>query len=114
MAIAVAFAPWFPELSNNPKVAEGFVAGGKSGGTPFQGLTEGFRGYDGIKTIATAIKDAGKAEPTAIRDALWKTRLEGVTDNIFFEKQGPKGMESGQAPASVFIVHIKDGKIVKE
>jgi branched-chain amino acid transport system substrate-binding protein len=114
VAVAVAFAPWFPELSTNPKVAEAFVAEWKKRGYPLPGLTEGFRGYDGIKTIAAAIKDAGKAEPAAIRDALWKTRLEGVTDNIYFEKQGPAGKESGQAPASVFIVHIKDGKIVKE
>jgi branched-chain amino acid transport system substrate-binding protein len=113
VAVAVAFAPWFPELSNNPKIAESFVAEWKKRGYPVPGLTEGFRGYDGIKTIVAAIKDAGKAEPEAIRAALWKVRLQGVTDNIYFEKQGPEGKESGQAPASVFIVNMKDGKIEK-
>jgi branched-chain amino acid transport system substrate-binding protein len=114
VAVTVAFAPWFPELSNNPKVAGAFVAEWNKRGLPAPGLTEGFRGYDGIKTIAAAIKDAGKAEPAAIRDALWKVKLEGVTDNIIFEKQGPAGHESGQAPATVFVVGIKDGKIVKQ
>jgi branched-chain amino acid transport system substrate-binding protein len=114
VAVTVAFAPWFPELSNNPKVAGAFVAEWNKRGLPAPGLTEGFRGYDGIKTIAAAIKDAGKAEPAAIRDALWKVKLEGVTDNIFFEKQGPAGHESGQAPATVCVVGIKDGKIDKQ
>jgi branched-chain amino acid transport system substrate-binding protein len=114
LVVTVAFAPWFPELSNNPDVAEAFVKEWNKRGHPAAGLTEGFRGYDGIKTIAAGIKGAGKAEPAAIRDALWKVKLKGVTDNIYFEKQGPAGKESGQAPASVFVVGIKDGKIVKQ
>jgi branched-chain amino acid transport system substrate-binding protein len=114
LVVTVAFAPWFPELSNNPDVAEAFVKEWNKRGYPAAGLTEGFRGYDGIKTIAAGIKGAGKAEPAAIRDALWKVKLKGVTDNIYFEKQGPAGKESGQAPASVFVVGIKDGKIVKQ
>src|SRR5437660_3574192 len=43
----------------------------------FAGLTEGFRGYDAVMTAVEAIKIAGKAEPEAIRQALWKTKLHG-------------------------------------
>ena len=42
-------------------------------GYTFAGLTEGFRGYDGIHTLAAAITRAGKADPEAIRQALWNT-----------------------------------------
>jgi branched-chain amino acid transport system substrate-binding protein len=64
------FAPWFPELSPNPDVANQFVTEWKKRGYPFAGLTEGHRGYDGITTIAAAIKIAGKDNAKAIRDAL--------------------------------------------
>ena len=43
-------------------------------GYNFAGLTEGFRGYDGIMTIAAAIEKGGKAEPEAIREALGHPR----------------------------------------
>ena len=58
-----------------------------------RGLTEGFRGHDGIMTIAAAIKAAGKAEPKAIQKALWGVKVKGVNGNIAFIKQGPAGKE---------------------
>src|SRR2546430_10324965 len=57
----------------------------------------GFRGHDGIATLAEAIRVAGKDEPKAIRDALWKVSLVGVNGPIKFEKDGPAGKESGQS-----------------
>jgi branched-chain amino acid transport system substrate-binding protein len=107
------FAPWFPDLSPNPDVATSFIAAWKKHGFDFAGITEGYRGYDGINTIAAAIKIAGKAEPEAIRDALWKVQVKGINSNIHFVKQGPAGRESGQNLANIFIVEIKDGKIIK-
>jgi len=107
------FAPWFPELAPNPEVVEKFIAEWKKRGYIFAGLTEGHRGYDGITTIAAAIKLAGKAEPTAIRDALWKVDVRGINSNIRFVKQGPAGQESGQNMANIYIVEIKNGQIVK-
>lgn len=107
------FAPWFPEMAPNPDVAKEFVAEWKKKNYEFAGLTEGFRGWDGIHTIVEAIKTAGKAEPKAIQAALWKTKVKGVNGNIAFIKHGPAGQESGQSVPNVYIVQIKDGKIAK-
>ncbi|HYG84992.1 MAG TPA: ABC transporter substrate-binding protein [Azospirillum sp.] len=105
------FAPWFPEKAVNPDIAKAFVEAWNKKGYEFAGLTEGFRGYDGITTIAAAIKAAGKAEPQAIRDALWNTKVSGVNGNIAFTKEGPAGKESGQNQPNIYIVQIKGGKV---
>jgi len=107
------FAPWFPETAPNPDVAIKFVAEWKKRGHNFSGLTEGFRGYDGIKTIVAGIKAAGKAESKAIQKALWNVKVKGVNGNIAFIKQGPSGKESAQNVPNVYIVTIKDGKVAK-
>jgi len=107
------FAPWFPEIAPNPDVAIKFVAEWKKRGHNFSGLTEGFRGYDGIKTIVAGIKAAGKAESKAIQKALWNVKVKGVNGNIAFIKQGPSGKESAQNVPNVYIVTIKDGKVAK-
>ena len=85
----------------------------KAKGHEIGGLTEGFRGYDGIHTITAAIKLAGKAESAAIVDALWKLETKGVYGDIKFNKQGPAGKESGQSTPSVYLVKIDSGKVVK-
>ncbi|TFH44600.1 MAG: ABC transporter substrate-binding protein [Lysobacterales bacterium] len=105
------FAPWFPERAENPDVAQKFVSEWNKRGYDFAGLTEGFRGYDGIMTIAAAVRDAGKAEPEAIRKALWNVQVKGVNGNIKFMKQGPAGKESGQNLPNIYVVEIKDGKV---
>ena len=79
-------------------------------GLPPEGPTEGFRGHDGVMTIVEAIKIAGKAEPKAIREALWKVNITGVNGPIRFVKDGPAGKESGQSAPSIFLVQVKDGK----
>ncbi len=107
------FAPWFPETAPNPGVATKFVNEWKKRGHNFAGLTEGFRGYDGIQTIVAGIKAAGKADPKAIQKALWGVMVKGVNGNIAFIKQGPAGKESGQNVPNVYIVTIKDGKVSK-
>ena len=105
------FAPWFPEAAPNPDVAKKFVDEWNKRGHNFAGLTEGFRGHDGIMTIAAGIEAAGKAEPDAIRQALWGVKVAGVNGDIAFIKQGPAGKESGQNVPNVYIVTIKDGKV---
>lgn len=107
------FAPWFPEMSPNPEITTRFIDEWKKRGFVFAGLTEGHRGYDGMTTIAEAIKIAGKDDPKAIRDALWKAEVHGINSNIRFVKEGPAGGESGQNLANIYVVEIKDGKIVK-
>ena len=105
------FLPWFPEAMPDGKLAKAFVDEWNKRGFPFEGLTEGFRGYDGILTAAEAIKLAGQTDPKAVRDALWKVNIMGVNGPIKFEKDGPAGKESGQSKPSIFLVEIKDGKI---
>ncbi len=108
------FAPWFPETAPNPDIATKFVEEWKKRDYNFAGLTEGFRGYDGIMTIAAAIEGAGKADdPKAIQEALWKVKVKGVNGNISFIKQGPEGKESAQNIPNVYVVTIKDGKVSK-
>jgi branched-chain amino acid transport system substrate-binding protein len=106
----VFFMPWFPDAMPDARLARAFVDEWSRRGHPFEGLTEGFRGHDGIATIAEAIRIAGRAEPGAIRDALWKVSLMGVNGPIKFEKDGPAGKESGQNRPSIFLVQIKNGK----
>ena len=105
------FAPWFADKAVNPEIAKSFVEAWNKKGYEFAGLTEGFRGYDGIVTIAAAIKAAGKDEPKAIRDALWNTKVSGVNGNIAFTKEGPAGKESGQNQPNIYIVQVKGGKV---
>ena len=57
------FLPWFPEAMPDGKLAKAFVDEWDKRGHPFEGLTEGFRGHDGILTAAEAIKIAGKPTP---------------------------------------------------
>jgi branched-chain amino acid transport system substrate-binding protein len=105
------FLPWFPEAMPDGKLAKAFVDEWTKRGHPFEGLTEGFRGHDGIATLAEAVKLAGKDDAKAIRDALWKVELTGLNGPIHFEKDGPAGKESGQSHPSIFIVQIKNGQV---
>jgi branched-chain amino acid transport system substrate-binding protein len=105
------FAPWFPESAPNPSVATKFVNEWKKRGHNFAGLTEGFRGHDGIVTIVAGIKAAGKDDSKAIQQALWGVKVKGVNGNIEFIKQGPLGKESAQNVPNVYVVTIKNGKI---
>src|SRR3982750_3503337 len=109
----VFFTPWFPEAVKNPEIAKKFVAEWNARKHNVGGLTEGFRGWDGIHTIVEAIKLAGKAEPKAITQALWKVKGKGINGDIAFIKQGPAGKESAQNVPSVYVVRIDNGKVVK-
>jgi branched-chain amino acid transport system substrate-binding protein len=105
------FLPWFPEAMPDGRLAKAFVDEWAKRGHPFEGLTEGFRGHDGVLTAVEGIRIAGKAEPKAVQAALWKVSVMGLNGPIKFEKDGPAGKESGQSQPSIFIVQVKDGKI---
>jgi branched-chain amino acid transport system substrate-binding protein len=94
-------------------VAKKFVAEWNSRKHPVGGLTEGFRGWDGINTIVAAIRSAGKADSAAIQKALWNVKVQGINGDIAFIKQGPAGKESAQNVPSVYLVRIDGGKVVK-
>ena len=106
------FAPWNPDLSADPARARAFIAEWKKRGYAFAGLTESFRGYDGIRTIAAAITKAGKPDAAAIRTAFWNVELTGLGGKIKFNKVGPAGMESGQSICDIFLVRIENGKVI--
>lgn len=110
----VFFTPWFPDAVKNPDVAKKFVAIWNEKKHNVGGLTEGFRGWDGLYTIVEAIKAAGKAEPEAIQKALWNVKVKGINGDIAFIKQGPAGKESAQNVPSVYLVKIDGGKVVKQ
>jgi branched-chain amino acid transport system substrate-binding protein len=109
----VFFTPWFPDAVKNPGVARKFVNEWNARKHHVGGLTEGFRGYDGITTIVAAIKAAGKADSKAIQQALWNVKVHGINGDIAFIKQGPKGKESAQNIPSVYVVKIANGKVEK-
>jgi branched-chain amino acid transport system substrate-binding protein len=109
----VFFMPWFLDAATHPEVAKAFVDEWKKQGYNPAGLTDGYRGYDGILTAVAAIKKAGKAEPAAIRDALWEIKVQGVNGDIKFDKVGREGAESGQSTPNIYIVQIKDGKVTR-
>jgi branched-chain amino acid transport system substrate-binding protein len=110
----VFFTPWFPEAVKNPDIAKKFVAIWNQKGHQVGGLTEGFRGWDGLHVIVEAIKAAGKAEPEAITKALWDVKVKGINGDIAFIKQGPAGKESAQNVPSVYLVKIDGGKVTRQ
>ena len=108
----VFFPPWFPEVTKYPEISKRYMDEWKKRGHAVGGLTEGFRGYDGIFTIVEGIKTAGKADAAAITEAFWKVKVKGVHGDIVFTKQGPAGQESGQNVPTVYLVKIEGGKVV--
>lgn len=107
----VFFAPWKPEQTAHPEQAKAFIKAWADAGYDKAGLTESYRGYDGIKVIVAAIEKAGKAEPTAIRDALWEVEVPALNGTVTFNKDGPEGRESGQYMTNGALIKIVDGKI---
>lgn len=104
------YAPWFPERAPYPQIAETYTAEWNRKGWEFAGLTEGFRGYDAVLTVAEAIRLAGRAEGEAIREALWRVDIHGVNGDIRFVKEGPAGRESGQNRPNVSIIRLAEGR----
>jgi len=104
------YAPWFPERAPYPAIAAAYTEAWRARGWEFAGLTEGFRGWDAVLTVAEAIRLAGKPDAEAIREALWKVNIKGVNGDIAFVKEGPAGQESGQNRPNVAIVTLSEGK----
>ncbi len=107
----VFFAPWDPDSTAFPAKTRSFIEAWKTKGFDFAGLTESFRGYDGIQVIAAAIEKAGSAEPEAIRKALWDTEVDALNGSVSFDKSGPEGSESAQSRPNVYFAKIAAGKI---
>src|SRR3989442_567168 len=85
----VFFMPWFPESMPDGKLAKAFVDEWAKRGHSLEGVTPGFRGHDAIATIGQAIPGGGQDDASAVRDALSKVSLTGVTGPIQFCHDGP-------------------------
>jgi branched-chain amino acid transport system substrate-binding protein len=107
----VFFSPWTPDSAPHPERVKAFLEAWKKRGFDSAGLTESFRGYDGIQVIAAAIEKAGKAEPEAIRQAMWSVDVPTLNGEVKFEKVGPEGKESGQSTPTIYFIKIDGGKI---
>lgn len=107
----VFFAPWEPEKTPHPDQAKAFIDAWAKEGHGSAGLTESYRGYDGIYVIKAAIEKAGAADPKAIRDAFWQISVPTLNGTVTFVKDGPEGRESGQYMANGTLVKIVDGKV---
>lgn len=105
------FAPWVPDQTPDPEGTRRFIEEWKKRGFAFAGVTESYRGYDGVRTIVKAIEKAGKVDPEAIRAAFWEVELQGLNGVIKFRKAGPDGKESGQSIPNVYLIKIEDGKV---
>ncbi|MDR6663557.1 branched-chain amino acid transport system substrate-binding protein [Tardiphaga robiniae] len=106
------FTPWVPDATAFPERSKTFIDAWARNGFPPAGLTESFRGYDGINVIAAAIRKSGVAEPAAIRDAMWAIDVPALNGPVRFAKSGPVGSESGQSNPAIYFVKIVDGKVV--
>jgi branched-chain amino acid transport system substrate-binding protein len=105
------FVPWAPEASPSPDLTRAFSEEWKKRGLQPAGLSQAFRGYDGIRAIAAAITAAGKPNADAIGAAFWNINVEGLNGKIAFHKTGPAGKESAQSTPAVYLVKIQDGRI---
>ncbi|CAA2105590.1 Leucine-, isoleucine-, valine-, threonine-, and alanine-binding protein [Methylobacterium bullatum] len=106
------FLPWYPEKTPNPAATAYFIGEWKKRGFEFAGVTESFRGYDGIRAIAAAIEKGGGADAASIKKGFWSVDFTGLNGQIRFAKAGPAGSESGQSKPDVYLVKIDGGKVV--
>jgi branched-chain amino acid transport system substrate-binding protein len=107
----VFYAPWDPERTASPGKTEAFLDAWEAKGYDFAGLTESFRGYDGMQVIAAAIEKAGSTEPAAIQAALWETKVDVLNGPVSFSKVGPAGSESAQSTPNIYFGKIENGKV---
>ncbi len=104
------FLPWSPDRTPDPKATEAFIAAWKKRGFDFAGVTESFRGYDGIRAIAHAIEKAGSADPAAITKAFWSVDFVGLNGPIRFTKAAPPGRRAARASPTSTSSRSRTGK----
>lgn len=105
------FTPWTPDSTAHPEMSKAFIAEWKKRKLNPAGLTESFRGYDGIRTIAAALEAVDEPTPEKIREALWNVKIDGLNGDISFRKDGEGDRASAQYDANTYLVVIKDGKV---
>lgn len=95
---------WIPDMTPNPTRAKKFNEAWNADKKPHIGILEGAKGFDGIYTIAEAIKKAGTAEDSQkIQEALKGVQFDGIGLSVKFD-------EKGQSQIKDFLVQIVQGK----
>jgi branched-chain amino acid transport system substrate-binding protein len=105
------FAPWVPESTSHPDRTRKFIEEWKKRGFQFAGVTESYRGYDGIRTWLPRSKRPGRRSPKPF-GAFWQIQVDGLNGQIEFTRSGPAGMESRQSIPNVYLIRIEAGKVV--
>lgn len=105
------FVPWMPEKTPNPEGTKYLIEQYNKRNLPVGGVTESFRGYDAVRTVAAAIEKAGKPDAAAIKKAMWEVSVKGLNGEIKFHKVGTKGSESGQSSPTMNLIEITSGKV---
>ncbi|MGI9951026.1 penicillin-binding protein activator [Moorellaceae bacterium AZ2] len=98
--------PWIPDKTPNPERARSYLESWTKANYPWLGVQEGVRGFDGIYTIAEAVKVAkGSDDPKDLVPALRSLDFKGVASRIKFN-------EKGQSEVQMYLVRVVDGKTV--
>ena len=66
--------------------------------------------YDAVRVIADSLERSGSADPTKVRDAIAKTKLESLVASKGPITFGPTGENEGAAP---ILMQVQDGKVVQ-
>lgn len=66
-------------------------------------MVEAVRGFDGIFTVAEALKKAKAVDRASIRDALKEVSFDGISTKIKFN-------EKRQSETAAYLVQIVNGK----
>jgi len=110
----VFFTPWFTDAVKKPRRRQQVRRGVDEKKYPVGGLTEGFRGWDGIHVIVEAIKAAREARGRGHRQGALGRQGEGHQRDIAFIKQGPAGKESAQNTPACTWSRSDAGKVTKQ
>lgn len=95
---------WIPDMTPNPDLAKKYNEAWTSDKKPQVGILEGAKGFDGIYTIAEAIKKAGSADDAQkIQEALKGIQFDGIGLSVKFD-------EKGQSQIKDYLVQVIKGK----
>ena len=97
---------WIPDMTPNKDLAQKYVDAWNADKRPHDGILEAAKGFDGIYTIAEAIKKAGTADDSQkIQQALKTVQFDGIGVSVKFD-------DKGQSQVECYLVQVVNGKTV--
>lgn len=95
---------WIPDMAPNKDRAKKFVDSWNGDKKPHDGILEGAKGFDGIYTIAEAIKKAGTSDDSQkIQQGLKGVQFDGIGQSVKFD-------DKGQSQIKCYLVQVVNGK----